>query len=79
MKVSQLIHAMEKDDVIVIDHFDKPIDSMTLYEGPVRGIKRDDPINKMHSDSVCASDDKILLLVTNQKKDRRRGVEEVTP
>lgn len=67
MKVSQLLHAMDKDDLIVIDDYDKPIDKMTLYKGNVRGIKRDNPINKMHIMSVCADDDTILVLAVKQK------------
>lgn len=67
MKVSQLLHAMDKDDLIVIDDYDKPIDKMTLYKGNVRGIKRDNPINKMHILSICADDDTILVLVVKPK------------
>lgn len=73
MKVSQLLHAMDKDDLIVIDDYDKPIDKMTLYKGNVRGIKRDNPINKMHIMSVCANDDRILLLAVNPKEKGGEG------
>lgn len=69
MKVSQLIHAMGRDDLIVIDDFDAPIDKMNLYSGTVRGIYRDNPINKMHIKSICADDDVILVLVRKGKKD----------
>lgn len=65
MRVSQITHAMDKDDEIVIDAYDAPIDRMTLYRGSVRGIKKDDPINKMHVSSICADNDTILLLVEN--------------
>lgn len=40
MKVSQLLHAMDKDDFIMIDDFDAHIDNMTIYIGTVRGITR---------------------------------------
>ena len=68
MKVSQLIHAMDRDDSIVIDDFDAPIDKMTLYSGTVRGIYKDNPINKMHIKSICADDVVILVLVRTEGK-----------
>ena len=70
MKVSQLIHAMDKDDIIVIDDYNAPIDNMTVYEGTVRGIKRDNPINQMYVSSICAKDDTILVLA--EKASERR-------
>ena len=75
MKVSQLIHAMDRDDSIVIDDFDAPIDKMNLYSGTVRGIYKDNPINKMHIKSICADDDVILVLVRTEGKrnDTRRS------
>jgi arginine repressor len=68
MKVSQLLHVMDKDDEIVIDDYDAPIVKMRLYKGKVKGIKRDDQINKMHVASICADDDTILVLATEQTK-----------
>ena len=70
MRVSQLIHAMDKDDMIVIDDYNAPIDNMIIYEGTVRGIKRDSPINQMHVSSICAKDDTILVL-TEKTRERR--------
>lgn len=70
MRVSQLLHAMDKDDLIVIDDYNAPIDKMTLYKGTVRGVVRDNPINKMHVESICADDDTILVLV---KPSNRKG------
>lgn len=67
MKVSQLIHAMDRDDLIVIDDFDAPIDKMNLYSGTVRKIYKDNPINKMHIMSICADNDVILVLVRKEK------------
>lgn len=65
MKVSQLIHAMDRDDSIV---------KMNLYSGTVRGIYKDNPINKMHIKSICADDDVILVLVRKVSNSRRRRV-----
>lgn len=68
MKVSQLLHVMGRDEFIVIDDYDKPINEMTLYRGTVRGIKKDNPINKMHVESVRADDNIILVLAINPQK-----------
>lgn len=70
MKVSQLIHAMDRDDEIVIDDYDAPFDKMTIYEGTVRGIKKDNPINKMLIESVCAVNDTILVLAVKPRERR---------
>ena len=72
MKVSQLIHAMDRDDLIVIDDFDAPIDKMNLYIGKVMGIYKDNPINKMHIKSICADNDMILVLVRTEGKRNER-------
>lgn len=73
MRVSQLIHAMDKDDLIIICDYNAPIDKMTLYKGTVRGIKRDNPINRMHIECVCADNDKISLLVVEPKEKGGEG------
>ena len=70
MKVSQLLHAMDKDDLIVIDDYDKPIDKMNVYKGTVREIKRDSPVNQMHISSICADNDTILVLAVKAKERR---------
>lgn len=67
MRVSQLIYNMDKDDEIVINDFDKPIDQMTIYQGAVRGIKKDNPINKMHIEFISADNDIISVLATNPR------------
>lgn len=71
MKVSQLIHVMDRDDDIVIDDYDAPMDRMRIYSGAVRGIKKDNPINKMVVMSVCADNDAILVLAIEP---RRRSI-----
>lgn len=70
MEVSQLIHAMDRDDEIVIDDYDAPFDNMTIYKGAVRGIKKDNPINKMHIERVLAANDTIFVLAVKQRKRR---------
>jgi hypothetical protein len=70
MRVSQLIHAMDKDDMIVIDDYNAPIDNMTIYKGTVRGIKRDNPINQMHVSNISVNDDTILVLAEKTRERR---------
>lgn len=73
MRVSQLLKVMDRDDFVVVDDYDAPINKMTIYKGSVRGIKRDSPINKMHIVSVCANDDTILLLAVKPKEKGGEG------
>lgn len=66
MKVSQLLHVMDKDDDIIIDDGNKKIDRNRVYRGTVRGIKRDSPINKMHVVVIYPYDNKLLVLAEHQ-------------
>ena len=68
MRVSQLLHAMDKDEIIYISDYDLPIDRMTLYSGTVRGIERENPINKMHIISICADKDEIHVLAQTKRR-----------
>lgn len=68
MKVSQLLKVMDKDDKIFIDHEAKPITKNRIYQGLVRGIKRDDPINKMHVSVIYPCDNNLLILVAEPSK-----------
>lgn len=70
MRVSQLIHAMDKDDDIVIHDADKRANCMQIYKGTVRGLKKDDPINKMHVHHFFACDNVIMVLVGKKKENR---------
>ena len=70
MKVSQLLHAMDKDDKIVVDDFDASVENLTVYSGTVRGIKRDDPINRMHVEVISAVDDVIYILARVPRKEK---------
>lgn len=68
MRLSQLIHAMDRDDDIFVSDYGAPIDKAVLYEGIVRGIKKDNEINKMHVVNVTASDDTVCVLVSKRKE-----------
>lgn len=68
MRVSQLIHAMDKGDYIIINDGNKRIQNMLLYKGPVIGIKKDNPVNRYHVHSLFADDDTIVVLAEDQRK-----------
>lgn len=68
MRLSQLLHVMDKDDDIIIDDGNKKIDRQRVYSGTVRGIKRDNPINKMHVVVIYPYDNKLLVLAETSKK-----------
>jgi hypothetical protein len=53
---------MDKDDEIIIDDGNKKIDRQLVYQGTVRGIGRDNPINKMHVVVIYPYDNKLLVL-----------------
>lgn len=63
MRVSQLLNVMDKDEQICIEDGNKTVDDMELYCGPVRGIKKDNPINKMHVVAIVAVNDLICVCV----------------
>jgi hypothetical protein len=67
MRVSQLIHAMDRDDMIVIHDGNKKISNMCVYEGAVRGIKKDNYINRYFIHHIFADGDTIVVLAENQR------------
>lgn len=73
MRVSQLLHAMDKGEYISIDDYDAPITECNLYRGIVRGISKDNPINRMHVKSICADNDTILVLAVKQREKGGEG------
>lgn len=81
MRVSQLIHAMDRDEEIIIEDGNKRITRMRLYEGTVRGIKRDDPINRMHVNRVIACDNVMVVLANGESENRfsPKEVRKMTP
>ena len=76
MKVSQLLHAMDREDDIIIENGNERIDRMTIYKGEVKGIKRDNPVNRMHVEHVFACDNVMVVLVNGESK-RHFSPEEV--
>ena len=68
MRVSQLLHVIGRGERVIISDIGKPIDEMEIYTGDARGIKKDDPINRMHVAAVCACDCDIHVIVESPKK-----------
>ena len=65
MKVSQLLHCMEREETIIINDDENDED---LYRGSVKGIHRDDLLNKYHINKIFAFDDVIVVFVAEPKK-----------
>lgn len=70
MRVSQLIHAMDRDDLIIVNDGNKRITNMCVYSGEVRGIKKDDPINRYYVHHIFADGDTIVVLAEEQRKEK---------
>ncbi len=68
MKVSQLLKVMDKTDFVSVFDNDKPITNNRLYQGEVRGIKKDNPINSYHIIKVFAFDDVVIMEAAEPKK-----------
>lgn len=70
MKVSQLLHTMDRDDVIVIDNGNKysRLNKMRVFEGTIRDIKRDSPINKMIVKYIFANKNVIYVMAEEPRK-----------
>ena len=73
MRVSQLIHAMDRDDLIIINDGNKKINCMEVYNGEVRGIKKDDPINRYHVHHIFADGDTIVVLAEEQREEKEKA------
>ena len=71
MRVSQLLYAMDRDDVVIVNEEGQPIDETCLYRGEVRGIKRDSPLNKYHITKLFAFDDMVVVFAVEPKNKRR--------
>lgn len=67
MRVSQLIHVMDKDDLIIVEDGSKRVTNMRVFKGKVRWIKKDNPINRYHVHHILADGDTIVVLAENQR------------
>ena len=66
MTVSQLTYVVRKDDYIVVHDTEGGL----VYDGLVRGTKKDDPVNTMFVLNVSARGGKIYIRATESKKKR---------
>ena len=71
MRVSQLLYVMERDADVVIDDAKKPIDRNCIYQGAVRGIRKDSPINRMHVVAIHSFDEVLWVLVETSERKRK--------
>lgn len=61
MKVSQVLHKMERDEHVLIYDSSAPIDKAELYDGTPRGFKRDNPLLSKSVTGIWADEDVIVL------------------
>ena len=74
MKLSQLLHKMERDARIIVEDTSLPIDRMRVYEGEVRGIKRDDALNGYYVENVLVDGNVLVVLAGKpNRKEKRNG------
>ena len=73
MRLSQLTRRMDRDDEIRVCDYFAPCGRNPLYEGRVRGIKRDDPINGMPVSHVYACEDTIVVEIAERRKMMKEG------
>lgn len=62
MRVSQVLHAMDKDEIVRIFDSTKPIDQCHLYE------HRDSPLLPLGVDMLMADEDVIVIDVGRKEK-----------
>lgn len=72
MKVSQLLKVMDKTDWISVFDAEKSIEENLIYEGEVRGVKKDNTVNGYHITKVFAYDD---ILIMEAVKPSKKGGE----
>lgn len=70
MKLSQLLKVIDKNDKIIVNAYGQSPLNNSIYEGQVRGIKKENPINKRHVKFVMAFDDKIVIEVSENEQMR---------
>ena len=74
MKLSQLLHKMERDAKIIVEDTSSAIDQMRVYEGEVRGIKRDDALNGYYVENVLVDGNVLVVLAGKpNRKEKRNG------
>lgn len=75
MRVSQVLHSMDKDEIVCIIDSARPVDNDVIYSGPVRGVHRDSLLNSLGVDMLFVIDDVFYIDVVNRlsvKRGRKR-------
>lgn len=75
MKVSQLLYRMDRTDYVSIFDGSKNIDENRLYQGEVRGIKKDNPVNGYLVVKLFAYEDVVIMEVELPRVKMKGGVE----
>ncbi len=74
MRVSQLLHDMDKRDLVDIVFVQNSegvcTENEVLYFGEVKGISKDDPINKLHVSNIYAENSIIHVLTESLMEER---------
>ena len=65
MKLSQLLHVIDKEDIIFVNDFNKQIENCFLYSGKAKDARTDKKVCEMHVLNVTACDEDLLILVIN--------------
>ena len=73
MKVSQILHKMDRDERVLIYDSEAPITKAELYDGTPRGFKRDNPTLCKTVTGIWADEDTIVLDVGARKKGGRNA------
>ena len=71
MKVSQVLHKMQRDERVLIYDSTAPIDKAEVYDGTPRGFKRDDPLLRKNVTGIWADGDTIVLDIGENRRRAR--------
>lgn len=71
MRVSQVLHKMDRDEAVHIFDSTLPIDACSLYDGTVRGVHRDNPVLSRNVTMIMADGDVIVIDVGREERGKR--------
>ncbi len=73
MRVSQVLHKMDRYETVRIIDSNRPIDEEVLFEGNVKDVHRDSPLLSLGVDKIMAIYDEMVIDVGRQEKKRSKG------
>ena len=68
MRISQLLHALDKNEAIVIMDTNQPVMRMRVFSGLVRWIHKDNPLNRYHVKLITTDEGSITILAEEQRR-----------